>query len=350
MSHDKRIIVDFDDTISLTTTRDWENATPIWPTINKINSLYDKGWEIWIVTARGQISCNGDFQKADKKYRKIIENWLEKHGVKYHELKFEKYLASYYIDDKALTPEAFVDLDIREIKTGWSGAKVEKRGNRIYKTHHDSISAAKWYKMAEPIVNVPIVYSVIDKTICLEYLKSNGHNFKIDDINNDIEKFSLYKNLPDNKFEKYIHRMKNHCEDNNNFYDILNLITDDKVVKECNNKISFMHGDLSLENVIQTDKGMFLIDPIYKEDQWSSYLLDISKMLHSFRKYNRMFEYEVFLNTWIKKGESAYLLELLELTQWIRVIKYIPDLKLKEEYIQKTKNLMNNLKKKYNHV
>ena len=345
MAYDKRIVVDFDDTIAITTTRDWENAEPIWPTINKMNNLYDKGWEVWILTARGQLSCDGDFKKADEKYRPIIEAWLKKHSVKYHTLSFEKRLASYYIDDKALMPEEFVNLEIREIKTGWSGAKVEKRGNRIFKTHHDSLDAAKWYNMASPLVNVPQVHSMIGQTLSLEYLEDNGHNFKIDDVNDAITKFSLYRTK--DPFYKYIERMAAHCVANqnedgtNDFLEFMNLIHADDVVDYCNNHSSFMHGDLSLENIIQTDKGMFLIDPIYKEGQWSSYLLDISKMLHSYRKYHRMFEYEVFLNGWIKEGLDEYILRLLEVSQWIRVLKYIPDPELRKEYHEKTKLLLN---------
>ncbi|HUW44224.1 MAG TPA: hypothetical protein VMW50_00360 [Dehalococcoidia bacterium] len=353
MAYDKRMIVDFDDTISLTTTRDWENAEPIWPVINKMNNLYEKGWEIWIVTARGQLSCDGDFQKADQKYRKIMETWLHKHGVKYHNLSFEKRLASYYVDDKALTPEEFVDLEIREIKTGWSGAQVEKRGNRIFKTHHDSLDAARWYNMAAPLVNVPIVHSMIGRTLALEFLEDNGQYFKIDHVNEAITKFSLYRTkIP---FDKYIERMKNHCEANNDFWEVIPLLEHSTNIDFCNKHSSFMHGDLSIENIIQTDKGMFLIDPIYKEDQWSSYLLDISKMMHSYRKYNRMFEYEVFLNGWLRNKQLIpypskdqqdiyeWLLKLLEVTQWIRVVKYIPDPDLKKEYHEKTKLLLNEI-------
>jgi len=340
MAYDKRIIVDFDDTIAITTTRDWDSAEPQWDVINKMNNLYDKGWEVWIVTARGQLSCKGDWVKADKKYRKIIETWLSKHSVKYHELHFEKYLASYYIDDKALLPEEFVDLEIREIKTGWSGASVEKRGNRIFKTHHDSLDAARWYNMAAPLVNVPIVHSMIGQTLSLEYLEDNGAYFKMDDVNAAIEKFSMYK--VHEPFQKYIDRMKKHVEANNDFHEIIPLLTEmsdgyNQLISEG----SFMHGDLSLENIIQTDKGLYFIDPIYKEDQWSSYLLDISKMLHSYRKYNRMFEYEVFLNTWVKNGEHEYVLRLLEVTQWIRVVKYIPDPIVKKDIHEKTKLLLN---------
>ena len=343
MSYEKRIIVDYDDTISSTTTRDWKNAEPIWSVINKVNTLFDKGWEVWIVTARGQLSCKGDWKKADAKYRVGITAWLEKHGVKYHELKFEKYLASYYIDDKGILPEDFVELDFKEIKTGWSGATVEKRGNRIYKTHHDSIDAAEWYNMAAPLVNVPIVYSMVGETLTIEYLESNGHYFKIDDLNNAIEKFGLYKTY--NSFTKYISRIQDHIDYNDEFKIIPTLLTAKKVIDYCNNESSFMHGDLSIENVIQTNTGLFFIDPIYNKEQWSSYLLDIAKMLHSYRKYNRMFEYEVFLNGWVKKGVSEYILRLLEITQWIRIIKYCPDLSLKRDYIKLINTLISTIEK-----
>lgn len=339
-SYHKTISVDFDDTLCSTQTRDWENAEPMWPVINKVNSLYDKGWQILIITARGQLSCEGNTVKADQKYRKIIEDWLHKHGVKYHELRFEKYLASYYVDDKSLNIEEFVDLEITEIKTGWSGAKVEKRGDRIFKTHHDSIEAAKWYNMAAPLVNVPIVHSMIGKTLCLEYLESNGKYFKIDDVNDAINKFSLYPTTP--SFDLYIERMKRHCEANDDFWEVITLLEDPEVIKECDSFKTFMHGDLSIENIIQTDKGMYLIDPIYKEGQWSSYLLDISKMMHSYRKYNRMFEYEVFTNGWVLTGIDKYVLQLLEVTQWIRIIKYLP-LDIKDDYISKTKELLNDI-------
>lgn len=345
----KTIVCDLDDTICVTTTHDWENAEPIWPTIVKLNELYDKGWQIVILTARGQVSCEGDTDKAANKYKQIIENWLAKHGVKYHILSFSKYLGAIYIDDKGLSPEEFNELDIIHIKTGWSGADVEKRGNRIYKTHSDSLNAAKWYKMASPLVNTPIVYNVIGQTLCLEFLIANGQNFKIDDVNKDIEKFSFY-NLSDIKFDTYVERMKKHCDANNDFYEVLNLLEKEKDFYDKNS--SFCHGDFSIENIIQTDRGMFLIDPIYSPDGWSSYLLDISKMMHSYRKYNRMFEYSVFLNMWMKKDMHGlntvyntehikkYLLQLLEITQWIRVIKYIPDPKLRQEYHTLTKTML----------
>ena len=62
-----------------------------------------------------------------------------------------------------------------------------------------------------------------------------------------------------------------------------------------------------------------------------------------------MFEYEVFLNSWLEYDESLdeNILFLLEFTQWIRVIKYIPDPKLKQEYVLKTKELIQELQETF---
>ena len=45
-------VIDLDDTICFTENRDFENSKPYTEVINKINELYDKGWNIVICTAR----------------------------------------------------------------------------------------------------------------------------------------------------------------------------------------------------------------------------------------------------------------------------------------------------------
>ena len=138
MNHNKRIVVDLDDTLSFTANRDWEHATPNVPLIERLNSLAEKGWLIDIVTARGQLSTSSP-QLADAKYRKQIEKWLGIHSVRYNSLSFEKLLARYYIDDKGLTPEAFLGLDIgqiqntKKIDAGQSGAELTYDSDYVYK-------------------------------------------------------------------------------------------------------------------------------------------------------------------------------------------------------------------------
>jgi capsule biosynthesis phosphatase len=327
MAHDKRIVIDFDDTISIAFDRGWENASPNIDVVNKINLLYEKGWEIIILTARGQLSCQGNVKAADKKYRSTIKSWLEKHGVKYHDLSFNKQLAAYYVDDKALSPEGFVDLNITDIKTGWSGADIQRRNDRVYKTHKNSIHAAKWYSVASSMVNVPKVHSLIGQTICMEHLKSNGRTFKIDDIVEAIGNFG-HATCPGD-FETYLVKMFLHCEEHGKYHEIIGVL---KQHEDFFNELtSFMHGDLSIENIIVTDNGTYLIDPLWDPEYYSSFLLDISKMMCSLRLHKRMFEYDYFkVKCRIKfKGWpwvfNVKALSALELSHFIRMLKYAPE-------------------------
>lgn len=323
--YSKRIICDLDDTICRTLNRDWVNAEPITPVIEKINRLYDYGWDIWIVTARGQLSCNGDSEKADKKYRSQIEEWLKKHGVKYHKLSFQKKLATYYIDDKNLTPEQFVNLDIKTLSGGWSGATVELREGRVFKTNPDTLEAAKWFKVASRFINVPEIYSVIGDTICMEYIDSDCTP-KIQDVVKIIDLFKEISPIYNQKncINNYINRIEEHCEINNDFYEILPVIKRELTIN--NIESSFCHGDLSLENILCRGGKIYLIDPISGENKLSSWMLDASKLMYSLRRHEDLVTYEWVRDYFSKNIKGAVsTLTLLELTQFIRVFKYAPD-------------------------
>src|SRR5574344_1011031 len=123
MSYDKTIVCDIDDTISFTTSRDWKNAEPNIKLINKLNKLYDEGWEIQYYTARGSISCPNR-EAAKEKYLDDIIAWFNKNSVKYSKISFDKPLAAYYIDDKGITPDEFLDFDIEVLSGGLSGASI----------------------------------------------------------------------------------------------------------------------------------------------------------------------------------------------------------------------------------
>lgn len=103
-----RFVVDIDDTISFTSNRDFENSKPNQPVINKINELYKKGWEIILFTARGDKSCSSLLEK-EIKYRLITEEWLKKNSVLYSKLVFGKMNADYYVDDKNMSIEEFLN-------------------------------------------------------------------------------------------------------------------------------------------------------------------------------------------------------------------------------------------------
>ncbi len=104
-----RYIVDFDNTLSFATNRDWDNAVPNGKLIAILNRLYDEGNDVCIFTARGHLSCHGDRVLAEETYREGMEQWLSKHNVKYNVLSFAKPLGDFYIDDRAIKPEEFVE-------------------------------------------------------------------------------------------------------------------------------------------------------------------------------------------------------------------------------------------------
>ena len=334
--YNKRIVVDLDDTICKTKKRDFENATPITPVIEKINYFYNLGFEIIIQTARGQISCNGDYKKADKKYRKQVENWLDSNKVKYHELTFNKVLAQFYIDDKALSPSLFSALETNEM-SGRSGDFIIRAGNYVYKTTKKAKDELNWYAISGANFSsykTPKINSLVGDTICMDYI-------------NDIKENKFYSILPHLKktineykssrigskdWRGYVSRVKKHIEKNNLPSNILKkLINIEKIMVA---ESSFSHGDLTLENIIY-DGSFYLIDSIFNKQLYSSYLIDISKMLYSLKSNNMIEEYNYLMYYYIEENDfDAYFLTLLESTHWIRVYSYLKDDYEKEIYLK----------------
>lgn len=110
--YNQTLVVDFDETLALNTNDREKFAEPNIDLINKLNDLYDKGWHIHIVTARGHYSAPEGREHADRMWRPTIERWLENHGVKYSSLSFQKKLAVWYIDDKAIQPHDFLKIEL----------------------------------------------------------------------------------------------------------------------------------------------------------------------------------------------------------------------------------------------
>jgi capsule biosynthesis phosphatase len=87
----------------------YASATPIPATINKLREARDKGWYITILTARHMRTSGNDVEHAFNKLSKITEDWLDRNDVPFDQLVFGKPYGVWYIDDKAMTLETFVD-------------------------------------------------------------------------------------------------------------------------------------------------------------------------------------------------------------------------------------------------
>ena len=67
-------------------------AKPLQEAIDKINEIYETGFVILYTGRRGGMASP-------------TIDWLQRHGVKYHAIKFDKMPFDYYVDVDALRPD-----------------------------------------------------------------------------------------------------------------------------------------------------------------------------------------------------------------------------------------------------
>lgn len=115
----KRIIMDLDDTICHTLNGDYINAKPIYTVIEKMREYKKNGFEIAINTSRNMRTYQGNTGKITANTLPIILKWLEKHNVPYDEIYIGKPwcgMDGFYVDDRSIRPNEFVNLTFEQIK------------------------------------------------------------------------------------------------------------------------------------------------------------------------------------------------------------------------------------------
>lgn len=334
MSFHKRIILDFDDTLAFAENRDWANASPNEQLIKKTNALYDQGWTIDIFTARGSISCSSR-EEAARKYKAGMEEWLAKFGVKYNQISFEKPLAAYYVDDKGITPENFLNINIQNLNGGLSGSEIYTDGNLVHKQDKQAHIVKNWYSRAIG-VNTPIIDRIVGETITMQYINHDKDFFTnnlfvaIGLIQETLNRLASIEPINDNlKFVDYTNRISEHVEKSGNSY-FKSLI--DPLYKLPELKRTFSHGDFGITNMLFTeDQRLFIIDPI--PNVFGCTELDAAKFVASLivnkytsKQINMSFNAMALYND---IDQDAF--SLLISAEIIRIYKYHPD----KEFIEK---------------
>ncbi len=273
----KKIVVDFDGTIALTTSTGW---TPNIPVIQKINALFDLEYEVTIQTARGSISCKTR-EDAEKKYRAIIELWLKEHEVNFTRLSFEKRLALFYVDDKALTPDEFKNLQIKKITSGWSGSKIFSDGNKIYK-EEPSVERARlvmqWYESVDGVLDIPKFYHYVGNTIELEFIPNTWglisvlpKHFNL--IQSTLDKMKDLEPNGQMTCWQYWKNIIQYIKDSNVPEFVKHMPMPDLIPR------TFGHGDFGIKNMLFKGDKLYLIDPL--PHAFMSIYIDVAKLLGS---------------------------------------------------------------------
>lgn len=94
-----KYIIDIDGTICITLNSDYYNSVPLQDRIDKINSLYDQGHEIYYWTARGS--------NSGQDWQEFTEQQLISWGCKYHKISIGKPAYDTWIDDKATNASTY---------------------------------------------------------------------------------------------------------------------------------------------------------------------------------------------------------------------------------------------------
>jgi capsule biosynthesis phosphatase len=112
---EKTIVCDVDHTILFTHERDYDNSLPNHLVCEKLREAKKLGWYIILHTARGMGRSGGDIEKVRKEVVDEIIGFCDKYNVPFDELVLGKPWGRWYIDDKALRPDEFVNLDFKTV-------------------------------------------------------------------------------------------------------------------------------------------------------------------------------------------------------------------------------------------
>lgn len=114
----KRLVVDLDDTITITTEGDYAHSRPIQPTIDALRRYKADGFEIIINSSRNMRTYECNVGKINIHTLPNIVRWLDEHDVPYDEIIVGKPWCGFdgfYVDDKAIRPSEFHSKSYEEI-------------------------------------------------------------------------------------------------------------------------------------------------------------------------------------------------------------------------------------------
>ena len=118
MEKKKRLIVDIDNTLTVTENGDYVHSKAVWATIGMLKKYKEQGFEIVIFSSRNMRTYEGNVGKINIHTLPNILNWLDSHDVPYDEVHVGKPwcgFEGFYIDDSAVRPSEFHSMSFEEI-------------------------------------------------------------------------------------------------------------------------------------------------------------------------------------------------------------------------------------------
>ena len=115
----KKIIVDIDDTLTIhNSSNEYGLKKPRVDILKKLKEYKEKGYEIILYSARNMKTFDGDLSKINKHTLPKLMEWLVTHDVEFDGIIMGKPWCGemgFYIDDKAIRPDEFVNMSEEDI-------------------------------------------------------------------------------------------------------------------------------------------------------------------------------------------------------------------------------------------
>lgn len=116
----KVIVIDIDGTLchSKKSQEAYIDILPKQDVLDKLVEYRDQGFYIILFTARQMRTYQGNVGQINANTGKVLFEWLEKFEIPYDEIHFGKPWCGhlgFYVDDKAIRPDEFVNLSYEQI-------------------------------------------------------------------------------------------------------------------------------------------------------------------------------------------------------------------------------------------
>jgi capsule biosynthesis phosphatase len=117
----KAIVFDIDGTLCplKNANEEYMDLKPYQNVVNKLKEFKKLGFEIILHTSRNMRTHNGSVGLINKYTAKVLLEWLDKNNIPYDEIYYGKPWAGqegFYVDDRTIRPDEFVDLSFDEIQ------------------------------------------------------------------------------------------------------------------------------------------------------------------------------------------------------------------------------------------
>ena len=125
-------VFDIDGTICPIKKKDekYEDLAPFPEIVAKLKYYHDNGARIVLFTSRNMNSYHGNLGVINKNTAKILLEWLEKWAIPYDEILYGKPWPGhkgFYVDDRAVRPDEFLNQNVNELEQLCSGSRPESK-------------------------------------------------------------------------------------------------------------------------------------------------------------------------------------------------------------------------------